>query len=98
LVVFPADGAAEYELVVCTVMPEGDAFSFALLAYIKNKSALSDCSARRFKINMAATYSPGNKVQVPSAIRGLTALFGMGRGEHPWNNHHKKLEVVSIKF
>jgi hypothetical protein len=26
---------------------------------------------------------------VPSAIRGLTSLFGMGRGEHPWKNHHK---------
>jgi hypothetical protein len=30
---------------------------------------------------------------VPSAIRGLTSLFGMGRGEHPWKNHHKKLKI-----
>ena len=29
--------------------------------------------------------------QVPSAIRGLTSLFGMGRGEHPWKKHHKNL-------
>ena len=26
---------------------------------------------------------------VPSAMRGLTSLFGMGRGEHPRQNHHK---------
>ncbi len=26
---------------------------------------------------------------VPSALRGLTSLFGMGRGEHPHYNHHK---------
>ena len=25
---------------------------------------------------------------VPLALRGLTALFGMGRGEHPRYNHH----------
>ena len=30
---------------------------------------------------------------VPSALRGLTSLFGMGRGEHPWKNHHKKLTI-----
>lgn len=30
---------------------------------------------------------------VPSAIRGLTSLFGMGRGEHPWQNHHKILQL-----
>ncbi len=29
------------------------------------------------------------QAQVPSAIRGLTTLFGMGRGEHPWKKHHK---------
>jgi hypothetical protein len=29
---------------------------------------------------------------VPSALRGLTSLFGMGRGEHPHYNHHKGLE------
>ena len=28
---------------------------------------------------------------VPSAMRGLTSLFGMGRGEHPRQNHHKKM-------
>ena len=27
---------------------------------------------------------------VPSAMRGLTSLFGMGRGEHPRQKHHKK--------
>ena len=39
-------------------------------------------------INMAATYSPG-LTRVPSAMRDLTSLFGMGRGEHPRQNHHK---------
>ena len=41
--------------------------------------------------NMATTYSP-RKTQVPSAMRGLTTLFGMGRGEHPRQNHHKKVK------
>ena len=47
---------------------------------------------------MAATYSP-RKTQVPLAMRGLTSLFGMGRGEHPRQNHHKKVvdEVNLIK-
>ena len=47
---------------------------------------------------MAATYSP-RKTQVPSAIRGLTSLFGMGRGEHPWQNHHKifsKIDFINL--
>ena len=34
-------------------------------------------------------------MQVPSAMRGLTSLFGMGRGEHPRQNHHKKVEQCS---
>jgi hypothetical protein len=29
-------------------------------------------------------------------MRGLTALFGMGRGEHPRNKHHKKLKLLYI--
>ena len=40
---------------------------------------------------MAATYSPG-VMQVPSAMGDLTSLFGMGRGEHPRQNHHKDLQ------
>jgi hypothetical protein len=43
-----------------------------------------------FKMNMAATYSPADAV--PSAMRGLTSLFGMGRGEHPRQYHHKILQ------
>ena len=42
-------------------------------------------------INKAATYSP-RKTQVPSAMGDLTSLFGMGRGEHPRQNHHKDLQ------
>ena len=33
------------------------------------------------------------KTQVPSAMRDLTALFGKGRGEHPRQNHHKKVNT-----
>ena len=37
---------------------------------------------------MAATYSP-SVMRVPSAMGDLTSLFGMGRGEHPRQNHLK---------
>jgi hypothetical protein len=30
-------------------------------------------------------------------MRGLTSLFGMGRGEHPRQNHHKKVVFRAIK-
>ena len=46
----------------------------------------------RGSINMAATYSPG-LTRVPSAMGDLTSLFGMGRGEHPRQNHHKQFKV-----
>ncbi len=42
---------------------------------------------------MATTYSPGI-MRVPSAMGGLTSLFGMGRGEHPRQNHHKNVKVI----
>ncbi len=45
-------------------------------------------------INKAATYSP-RKTQVPSAMGGLTSLFGMGRGEHP-RQHHLKTVILSV--
>jgi hypothetical protein len=38
---------------------------------------------------------------VSSAVRGLTALFGMGRGEHPPYRLHKGLvsdKTISYKF
>ncbi len=35
-----------------------------------------------------------HKIAVPSALAGLTTLFGMGRGEPRRNNH---LKVVSLK-
>jgi hypothetical protein len=28
-------------------------------------------------------------------MRGLTSLFGMGRGEHPRQNHHKSLNNIT---
>ena len=42
---------------------------------------------------MAATYSP-SVMQVPSAMGDLTSLFGMGRGEHPRQNHHKAIRRI----
>ena len=50
---------------------------------------------RRLWINTAATYSPRDKAQVPSAMRDLTSLFGMGRGEHPRYNHHKNFNKLT---
>ena len=34
-------------------------------------------------IELAPTYSPGASTPVPSALMGLTTLFGMGRGGTP---------------
>ena len=48
----------------------------------------------RLSINMAATYSP-SIMRVPSAMGDLTSLFGMGRGEHPRQNHHKLLRLLT---
>ena len=41
----------------------------------------------RFHKKLAATYSP--TFVVPSALAGLTSLFGMGRGEPCRCNHPK---------
>ena len=46
---------------------------------------------------MATTYSPG-VMRVPSAMGDLTSLFGMGRGEHPRQNHHKTLIIYNFKL
>ena len=46
-------------------------------------------------INKAATYSP-RKTQVPSAMGDLTSLFGMGRGEHPRQNHLKTVILSDV--
>ena len=48
-------------------------------------------------MNTATTYSPGI-MRVPSAMGGLTSLFGMGRGGHPRQNHHKNVKVIRLKF
>ena len=49
-------------------------------------------------MNTAATYSPRDYAQVPSAMRDLTSLFGMGRGEHPRHNHHKIFEFITHNY
>gem|GEM_PF-2052741 len=41
------------------------------------------------------TYSPA--IAVPSALKGLTSLFGMGRGE-PFRNNHPNIFVFLIRF
>ena len=45
---------------------------------------------------MATTYSP-TKTAVPSALMGLTSLFGMGRGGHHCYSHHNTLTLIKIK-
>ena len=37
-----------------------------------------------------------HKIVVPSALTGLTALFGMGRGEPRRYNHLKSLPIASV--
>ena len=37
----------------------------------------------RGSVNPAATYSPGPVGQVPSAMKGLTSVFGKGTGMTP---------------
>ena len=45
---------------------------------------------------LAATYSP--TFVVPSALAGLTSLFGMGRGEPCRYNHPKFLALRGVYF
>ncbi len=46
--------------------------------------------------DLAATYSSTRGGAVPSALRGLTSLFGMGRGEHPCSNRHWPFMATAI--
>ena len=43
-----------------------------------NKKSLTE-NCKTFKKKLAATYSPA--LAVPSALEGLTSVFGMGTGE-----------------
>ena len=45
-------------------------------------------------IKVASTYSPTLKRAVPSALVGLTSLFGMGRGGPHCYRHLKLLELL----
>ena len=56
----------------------------------KEQSKKLDCSSYK----KAATYSP--TCVVPSALKGLTALFGMVRGETFDYNHLKTLVVSTL--
>ena len=58
----------------------------------KEQSNYLDCSFYK----KAATYSP--TCVVPSALKGLTALFGMVRGETFDYNHLKILVVSTLVF
>ncbi len=57
----------------------------------KRKKALSILLERALKIRLWQLPTLPHCGAVPSAMRGLTSLFGMGRGEHPRQNHHKEL-------
>ena len=37
-----------------------------------------------------------HRIAVPSAQAGLTSLFGMGRGGHRRQNHHKDMDAGSL--
>jgi hypothetical protein len=50
-----------------------------LLQFINKKKPLS--FLKGFNLKSATTYSP--TIAVPSALAGLTSLFGMGRGGTP---------------
>ena len=47
---------------------------------------------------MASTYSPTLKRAVPSALVGLTSLFGMGRGGPHCYRHLKRLISLSFDY
>ena len=49
-------------------------------------------SCNGFFIKVASTYSPTLKRAVPSALVGLTSLFGMGRGGPYCYRHLKTLK------
>ena len=55
----------------------------AALRFFQTKKRLPPNGNKRSCIVLASTYSPGTSVQVPSALAGLTTLFGMGRGGSP---------------
>ena len=52
------------------------------ISRIKTKKP-STANRKGLKFELAPTYSPGTSDPVPSALAGLTALFGMGRGRTP---------------
>jgi hypothetical protein len=69
-----------------------------------------DCSSETYPINDDARPFRGRAclktwrrptlphfTAVPSALGGLTSLFGMGRGEHPRHSHHRCLDGVRGK-
>ena len=47
---------------------------------------------------MASTYSPTLKRAVPSALTGLTSLFGMGRGGPCCYRHPKRLISLDMPY
>jgi hypothetical protein len=62
------------------------AYSFAkepTWRYTKRNKKAAVAMQQRLNIELAPAYSPGPPGPVPSALAGLTALFGMGRGVPP---------------
>ena len=73
---------------------------------MNKKKPLSVYLIRAF-IKVASTYSPTLKRAVPSALTGLTSLFGMGRGGPRCNRHLKRvidrfqiirLQIYNLQF
>ena len=62
-----------------------------------DKKSLPDCSGRLIVKDRQRLTLPG-VILVPSALTGLTALFGMGRGDPRRYSHLKILKVISFKL
>ena len=67
--------------------------AFAKATAGKQKKSLTDFSMRLFKIKDRQRLTLPGVIQVPSALAGLTALFGMGRGDPRRYSHLKILGV-----
>ena len=71
---------------------------FPKLSFVvfKHKKASQFCEAFVLVIMIWCLSTFPHVIAVSWTVRGLTALFGMGRGEHPPYGHHKILSVISF--
>ena len=71
-----------------THVPSSACITFVVIS-INKKSRSFEGTA--FVLKVASTYSPTLKRAVPSALAGLTSLFGMGRGGPRCYRHLKRV-------